>query len=178
MSKAEKPHPSDAPVWPLWRELKRHFPVWSLLPSAFWTPGAFGYVGVDHVSGFRRNASTKAAFALMDGRPDEDLDLLTALAALNARRQRQMFTAVAVAYVTVPLTLIATWAEIAPDGVEAFIRGNVLSAVQGFVGLTMGALYYFCSHWRSRQMVEVLDLIRIERGARPFTALELREGDG
>lgn len=157
--------PSPSPVWPLWRELKRHFPVWSLFPSAFWTPGAYGYAGVDHVSGFRRNASTKAAFALMEERPDSDLDQLAALAELNARRQRQMFTAVALAYITVPVTLIATWAEIAPEGVEAVIRGNLMYAIQGFVGLTCGALYYFCSHWRSRQMVEVLDLIRIERMA-------------
>lgn len=175
MSKTDRPHPSDASVWPLWRELTRHFPVWSLLPSAFWTPGAFGYTGVDHVSGFRRNASTKAVFSLMEGRADEELDVLTALAALNARRQRQMFTAVAVAYVTIPLTLIATWVEVAPGGVERVIRDYPTATIQGFVGLTFGALYYFCSHWRSRQMVEVLDLIRIERGAKPFTALELRE---
>lgn len=167
MSKTEKPHPSDAAVWPMWRELTRHFPVWSLLPSAFWTPGAFGYVGVDHVSGFRRNASTRAAFALMEGRPDEDLDVLIELAELNARRQRQMFTAVAVSYVTIPLTLVATWAEIAPDGVESLIRDNLVCAIQGFAGLTLGALYYFSSHWRSRQMVEVLDLVRIERMAKP-----------
>ena len=34
---------------------------------------------------------------------------------------------------------------------------------------------YLSSLWRSRQIVGVLDLIRIERGQAPFTALELRD---
>lgn len=41
--------------------------------------------------------------------------------------------------------------------------------------LTLAAGGYFMSHWRSRQIVAVLDLIRIERGQSPYTALELRE---
>jgi hypothetical protein len=164
MKRARSPFPSDAAVWPMWRDLKRHFPVWSLLPSAFWTPGAFGYFGADHVSGFRSNASTRAVFALMEARTDGELESLAALTDLNARRQRQMFTAVAVSYVTLPLTLIATWAEIAPDAIQLVIRDHPNPAIQGFIGLTLVALYYFCSHWRARQMVEVLDLVRIERG--------------
>lgn len=169
--------PDEAPVWALWRAVRKPFPVWSLLPSAFWTPGAFGYVGVDHVSGLRRNASTHKVFALLEGRLDEDLDGVTALAALNSRRQRQMFTAVAVAYVSIPLTLVATWAEVAPGAVERFIRAYPTGALQAFIGLTVGALYYFCSHWRARQIVEVLDLVRIERGARPFMGPELRDAE-
>lgn len=180
MSEEQQPvtAPVEAPVWALWRAVKKPFPVWSLFPSAFWTPGAFGYIGVDHVSGFRRNASTKTVFALLEGRADEDLDGVTALAALNCRRQRQMFTAVAVAYVTIPLTLVATWAEVTPGAVEAFLRAYPTAAVQVFVGLTVGALYYFASYWRARQILEVLDLVRIERGARPSTALELRDSEG
>ena len=105
--------PPELEVWALWRALKRIFPVWSLLPSAFWTPGAWGYVGLDHVTGLRRNATTRATFALLQDRSDEALATLTALASLNSRRQGQMFSIVAIIYITVPLTLVATWAQIA-----------------------------------------------------------------
>lgn len=44
-----------AELWALWDKLKRLFPTWSVLPEAFYTPGAWGYVGVDFVSGFRKN---------------------------------------------------------------------------------------------------------------------------
>lgn len=160
----------DAPVWTLWRQVKRHFPTWSLLPSAFWTRGAWTFIGIDVVSGFRRNASTRAVFALLADRSDGELDRLIALAMLNSRRQRQMFTAVAVAYVTIPLTAMATWADIAPDAIKSFLREEFSIAVQLFATATLAALVYFCSLWRSRQVVEVLELVRIERGGRQFTA--------
>lgn len=155
--------PPELEVWALWRALKRIFPVWSLLPSAFWTPGAWGYVGLDHVTGLRRNATTRATFALLQDRSDEALATLTALASLNSRRQGQMFSIVAIIYITVPLTLVATWAQIAPGGVERYIRGHLLGSVQVLVAATLAAGYYFLSHWRSRQVVEVLELVRIER---------------
>ena len=44
-------------VWALWRRLKRFFPAWSLLPSAFYTPGAWTMIGIDMLGGFRRRRS-------------------------------------------------------------------------------------------------------------------------
>ena len=38
-----------------------------------------------------------------------------------------------------------------------------------------GPVLYFMSHWRAPQMVAALDLVRIERGQSPYTALELRQ---
>lgn len=72
-------------LWSLWRRLKALFPVWSLLPSSVYTPGAWGYTGVDFVSGFRRNPSTLKAFTLLDGLDRASFDALAALADLNAR---------------------------------------------------------------------------------------------
>lgn len=162
-------------VWGLWKRLIRHFPAWSLIPSSFYTPGAFGYLGVDFVTGFRANRSTNQAFDLLDGVDDTTFDALSALANLNARRQDQMLRAVVIAYLTVPITVLAIVAEVAGDGLVSFVRGNMTFVVSGAVGVTMASLSYYLSHWRSRQIVGVLDLIRIERGQSPFTALELRE---
>ena len=126
-------------LWGLWRRLKALFPAWSLIPSSFVTPGAWGYAGVDFLSGFRRNPSTIKVFDMLKDVDDATFDALSALANLNTRRQDQMLRAVIVA------------------------------------GAALGPLHYVMTHWRSRQIVGVLDLVRIERGQSPFTALELRE---
>ena len=144
------------------------------MPSSFVTPGAWGYLGNDFISGFRRNRSTNQAFALLDGVPDAQFDALSALANLNARRQDQMLRAVIVAYLTVPLSGVAIFAEVAGGSLLTFIREHPEFAIQIAITATAAPLGYFMSHWRSRQIVAVLDLIRIERGQSPYTALELR----
>ena len=161
-------------IWALWGGLKRHFPTWSLLPSSFYTPGAWGYMGVDFITGFRRNRSTHQAFELLDGANDGTFDAISALANLNARRQEQMLRAVIIAYLTIPVSIVAVLAEVAGDSLIAFVRDNLQMSIQFGAGATLAPLSYFLSHWRSRQIVSVLDLIRIERGQSPYTALELR----
>lgn len=164
-----------ADLWDLWRQLKRLFPSWSLLPSSLYTPGAWGYLGVDFVSGFRRNPSTIKAFALLEGVDDALFDAVSALASLNARRQDQMLRVVILGYLTVPLSIMALLAEVAGDSVITFIRTRPDQTAQIVITATLGPVMYLMSHWRSRQIIGVLDLIRIERGQSPFTALELRD---
>jgi hypothetical protein len=164
-----------ADVWALWDKLKRLFPTWSLLPEAFYTPGAWGYVGVDFVSGFRKNPSTLKTFDLLKDVDEVRFDALSALANLNARRQEQLLRAVVIGYLTLPLTITALAADLAGDSVMGLLREHTTAAIQIGATITLGPLGYFLSHWRSHQIVGVLDLIRIERGRTPFTALELRE---
>ncbi|NBW09870.1 MAG: hypothetical protein EBR82_17780 [Caulobacteraceae bacterium] len=153
-----------AELWDLWRALKRHFPAWSLLPSGLYTPGAWGYIGVDFISGFRRNKSTRQTFDLLDGVDDKTFDALYALAGLNGRRQDQMLKAVVIGYLTLPLSIIAIIADIEGDSVSAFIREHSTTVYQIIAMVTLGPLTFLMSQWRSRQMIGVLDLIRIERG--------------
>lgn len=162
-------------LWTIWRRLKALFPLWSLLPSSFYTPGAWGYAGVDFVSGFRKNPSTLKAFALLKDVDYALFDALSALASLNARRQDQMLRAVVIGYLTIPLSIMALMAELAGDSVMTYLRAHSGEIIPFVAGLALGPVLYGMSHWRSRQIISVLDLIRIERGQSPFTALELRE---
>ncbi|RZJ05221.1 MAG: hypothetical protein EON89_04785 [Brevundimonas sp.] len=167
--------PGAKDAWRLWAELKARFPAWSLIPSSFYTPGAFGYLGVDFISGFRRNPSTIAAFGILEGVDDATFDAVSALASLNARRQDQMFRAVVIGYLTVPISVLALLAELAGGSMVSFARQYADFIIPLAVGFAAAPLSYGMSHWRSRQILGVLDLIRIERGQAPFTALELRE---
>lgn len=164
-----------AEAWVLWGKLRRLFPAWSLFLEAFYTPGAWGYMGVDFLNGFRKNPSTVKAFALLDGVDDATFDALSALASLNARRHDQMVRAVVLIYLTVPLSIAALTADLAGDSMLSFLRTHSTVAIQVAAGVTLGPLSYLQGQWRARQILGVLDLIRIERGQAPFTALELRE---
>jgi hypothetical protein len=172
------PHPSplDHPVWPLWLSFKRHFPTLTLPVSTFTTPGAWGWFGNDVVSGLRRNPSTARAFALVAGASPDLFNALSALATLNQRRQELGFQMLAIFYVTVPVTLFVSAGEIAPDALLAFAdsqRRTLIGLTATFILVT---LVYLASLWRARQMVQVLDLIRLERGLEPVSTVELREG--
>lgn len=162
-------------LWSLWRAVKTLFPTWSLIPSSFYTPGAWGYLGVDFVSGFRQNPSTIRTFDLLKDTDDATFDALSALASLNARRHDQMLRVVILAYLTVPLSIVAVLAEIAGDDLLAFALGNQQAMIYLVLVATLTSAGYLMGHWRSRQIVNVLDLLRIERGQSPFTAVELRE---
>jgi hypothetical protein len=164
----------SAALWDLWRRLKRNFPAWSLLPSGFYTPGAWGYIGVDFVSGFRRNRSTRQTFDLLRDIDDPAFDALCALAGLNGRRQDQMLKAVVIGYLTLPLSVVAVIADIEGDSVAAFIREHSTLVYEIVLTATLGPLTFLMSQWRSRQIIGVLDLIRIERGRPVLSA----SGDG
>lgn len=160
----------SAQLWRLWRALHRLFPTWSMLPDSFVTPGAWGYLGVDFVSGFRRNPSTLKTFALLEDVNDELFDGLAALAALNARRQDQLLRAVILLYLTVPLSILALLAELAGDSIMTFVKAHLTVTLWLAFTLTLAPLGYLMSSWRSKQMIGVLDLIRIERRQGPRAA--------
>lgn len=166
---------SEHPVWPLWRRLTRLFPVWSIAFSAVASPGASRVGGVDYLGPLRRGRATQRAFELTSPLSDAEFDGLAALAALNARRQERLFRSIFVLYATVPITLLATSGELAPDRVTGFIREEWGLMAFYAVLFTVVLVWYYASLWRARQIVDVLDMARVERGTRPFTAVELRE---
>jgi hypothetical protein len=167
--------PDRERLWELWRALIKPFGAWMLIPSSFVTPGAWGYFGVDFLSGFRANPSTHKTFDALGDLDGATFDALSALANLNARRQEQMLKAVVIGYLTIPVTVLAVVAEVAGDSLLVFARAHMRDVIIIAAMAALGPLGYFLSSWRSHQIVGVLDLIRIERGQAPYTALELRD---
>ncbi|MFT3997156.1 MAG: hypothetical protein QM667_07100 [Asticcacaulis sp.] len=166
----------ETPVWALWQRLTPLFPGWSLIPSAFATPGAWTMMGVDFLSGLRRNGSTRKAFELMQGVDTATFAAIVDMAALNEKRQEQILKAVIIGYLTIPLSIIAVLAEIAGDTLSSYAHAHTSEIIQWVCILTAAPAGYFLSHWRARQIVSVLELIRIERGdvagKRPDTTAE------
>jgi len=119
------------------------------------------------MTGMRRNRSTQAVFDLLAPRPLSDVEAMVGIADINARRQRQMLTIMVVLYVTVPVTGVATWAELSSETALSILRENMTFVIELFAIATTGVAYYAASHWRARQMLEVLELVKIERLAAP-----------
>lgn len=175
---ADRPSPpgGEHPVWPLWRRYKRLFATWTLPFSVLTTPGAWGWLGNDVVSGLRRNRSTREAFVLLDGISSERFNALSALAALNQRRQEMGFQMLVAFYVTVPITLIAAAGEIDPRTLIDFVGRMGSRAWFLAIASIVTTLIYLLALWRARQMVHVLDLYRLEHGVPPTAVVELRDG--
>jgi hypothetical protein len=93
--------------WAAWTRLMRLFPTSSLPFSAYTTPGGSRFAGVDLLRGVRANQSTKEAAKLLAPLSPEAFDRVGVMAALNASRQEQAFKRLALAYLTVPVTLLA-----------------------------------------------------------------------
>lgn len=146
-----------------------------LIPSSFVTPGAWGYFGVDFVTGFRANPSTHKSFEALADIDRPTFDALSALANLNVRRQEQMLKAVVIGYLTIPVTVLAVVAEVAGDSLVVFARDHLQTVITIGAMAALGPLGYFLSTWRSHQIVGVLELIRIERGQAVYTAVEPRD---
>jgi hypothetical protein len=170
-----RPGPLSHPAWPLWLAYKRHFRSLTLISDSFTTPGAMSWFGNDLVSGLRRNPSTRKAFELFADVPPATFNAVSAIATLNQRRQELGFQMLLALYITVPVTIFVSAGEVFPDEfarVMARYGGQVIQ----FVGaLILTVLGYLMSLWRARQMVQVLDLIRIERALEPISTVELRD---
>lgn len=156
--------PQEAAYWPVWRRLCREFPTWSFVFSAILTPAAWRTIVNDLVSGLRANRSTKRAFQLTAGLSDEDIEALAAIAALNQRRHDWVMRILIVVYLTIPATLATLAAEVMGDGLISVLREQAQASAALIVGLVIAILIYFMAQWRARQMVGVLELIRIDRG--------------
>lgn len=161
-------------AWPVWRRLRSLFPAWTLLWTSFTTPGAWGWFGNDVLTGFRKNPSTDKAFQLLARTPPQIFDSVSALASLNLRRQELGFQVIIVFYVTIPVTAFIGAGEIAPERLIPFVERNADFLRTIFFALVASTLYYLMCLWRARQMVQVVDLVRIERGIAPLSTVELR----
>ncbi|MFC0632693.1 hypothetical protein [Brevundimonas balnearis] len=154
----------EAAYWPVWRRLTRMFATWSFVATGLATPGAWTTFGNDLVSGLRANASTRKAFAATAGLSDEDVERLYAVALLNQRRHDWVMRILVIFYVTIPVTIVALLSEILGDGLLQLVRENPGPVANLVIILAVGVAIYLMAQWRARQIVCVIELIRISRG--------------
>jgi len=78
----------------------------------------------DVIQGLRAMGVSRRVLTRLETVDDAMLDGVIALGEVNVKRQEHFFRSVILAYVTVPLTIGAIWAQLSPDGIAAFMAGE------------------------------------------------------
>lgn len=151
-------------AWTIWRALIGDFTLGRLLRDLAMSRSGWGIYGVDLISTLRTTTAARRALARLADIPERQLDMLSDLAAVNARRNEAMWRMAALFYVSAPVTLFLASLQGAPQLMREMFRISGLLLLGLVVLLTIWLLYYFATNWRARQIEAVIDLARIERG--------------
>lgn len=163
----------DQPLWVLWRELTALYPLWRSIAAALTPFNGFrkenSYFWFDVIEALRSMASSRAVVARLAVVTDAQLDGVVALAEVNSKRQEHFFRTLVLAYVTVPFTVGAIWAQLMPGQLIAILKDPNLAPVWGgtIAGLATALVIRFIADWRARSFLTVLQIARIERNASP-----------
>lgn len=131
--------------------------------GVIFAPSALTMVGVDYVSGLRRNGSTRKVFALLEGVDPRDLRRIHLIAQVNRQRQEAVARWTAIGMVTLPVSAALALAQLAP-GVLETLRTRWLHLSAATLGTVAAiVLVYLLSAWRARQIVSVIELAFVER---------------
>lgn len=153
-------------LWACWKRLVRLLPVWRMPFEWFTSPSVWTLFGVDFLSGLRRNRSSRKIFEVLGQLPPAELRRIHALADLNHRRQDVVSRWFAVGSVTLPASAALTLSELSPQTLRAvadwdgFARWYLMLA---YVGAAVG--YYLMCAWRARQLLTLVEMHCIDRGA-------------
>lgn len=154
------PKPSErAPaVWERWRAVQRQLTLGRMARGLL---RARGLGGFDAIRGVRESPWMVDLEALLHGINETDRTALIELAKLNLERQSYYARLVLLAYVTVPLTLIALAAQLSPGGLKQILTGSSYGAACVILGPAVAVVIRFVAEARARALLLALQLLNI-----------------
>jgi hypothetical protein len=144
----------------LWKSLVKLFPTWSLPLDWFFSPTSWRMLGVDLMTSIAQNPRSRRVAARLDGVSEETVATLSQMAKLNAVRATDLFRAVAVCYITLPIALAAFLSDAAPEMTRAYLAENFETIARLVVALVVTPIIYFLGMWRAKQLAWAIDLHR------------------
>lgn len=159
------------PLWDVWHELMALYPLWKSVRTAFSPFNNFrrenSYFWFDVIRGLRSMPSGRAVVARARTLSPAELDGVISLAEVNSKRQEHFFRTLVLAYVTVPFTVGAIWAQLSPGQLMGLLRNPELGPVWGgtIAGLGSALVIRFIADWRARSFLTLLQMARIEASA-------------
>lgn len=152
-------------VWGVWRRLVRLLPVWRMPYEWFFSPSVWTIVGLDYVSGLKKNRSTRQIYEVLAPLRPAELRRIHALAHLNNRRHEVVSRWAAIGFVTLPASAALTLSQLAPDILETIASWRGLTAWYRVIAYAGGIVgFYVLSAWRARQLLTIVEMAFIERG--------------
>ena len=143
-----------------WRTLVRHYPVWRLFLDLTFDPHSWRLIGADLVSMVVENKHARKAARALDGASQDMLDALSGLSKVNEHRATDIFRAVFLGYVSVPIALAAMLSDASPDLLRAMIADMTPGFVIFLAGTVIFPIVYFCGSWRAKQISWIVELYR------------------
>lgn len=144
----------------LWKSLVKIFPTWSMPLDWFLSPSSYRMIGVDMIAGQLHDPRVRRASAQLQGLAPDILQSLSEMARLNEERATNIFRAVAVCYITLPIALAAFLSDAAPDMTRSFLAANFDMILQIVVALVLTPILYFFGMWRAKQIFWAIELHR------------------
>jgi hypothetical protein len=144
----------------LWKSLVKLFPTWILPFEMLVSPTSWRMMGVDLITSIARDPRARRASALLEGATEETLASLSQMARLNAVRATEVFRAVAVCYITLPIALAAFLSDAAPDVTRAYLAEHFEAIARLVVALVLTPILYFFGMWRAKQLSWAIDMHR------------------
>jgi len=143
-----------------WRGIVRHYPTWRMLIDLTFDPASWRLIGSDLVSLVIESKAARKAARALDGASAEMLNAISGMAGVNERRATDIFRAVFLGYVSVPIALAAMLSDAAPDTLRALMTDVTPALVIFLAGTVLFPILYFCGSWRAKQIGWVVELYR------------------
>jgi hypothetical protein len=124
------------------------------------SPTSWRMFGVDLITSIAHDPRARRTSARLEGVADDTVAALAEMAKLNAARAADLFRAVAVCYITLPIALAAFLSEAAPDMTRTFVAEHFDTLVRLVFCLVLTPIIYFFGMWRAKQLSWAIDLHR------------------
>jgi hypothetical protein len=144
----------------LWKALVKIFPARSLPIDWFFSPSSWRMVGVDMITAQLHDPRVRRASGALQGVAPDMVQSLSDMARLNEERATNLFRAVAVCYITLPIALAAFLSDAAPNETRAYVSGNLDTIVPVVGALVITPIIYFFGMWRAKQIFWAIELHR------------------
>ena len=143
-----------------WRGVARHFPLWRFGIDLFFDVDSWRMIGADITSMMLQNKNVRRAAGAMDGASAETLEALAGVAKVNEARSNDIFRAIFLGYVSVPIAFAALLSDAAPEALNSFVTEYSGGIVMMVIGGVLFPVLYFCGNWRAKQIAWTVELYR------------------
>ncbi len=143
-----------------WRAVAKHFPLWRFAFDVFFDLNSWRMIGADITTMMVESKHVRRAAHAMEDATPETLDALAMMARVNEARANDLFRAIFLGYVSVPIALAALLSDAAPQALGDFVRDYATSIVILLIGALLFPIVYFCGHWRAKQIAWTIELYR------------------
>jgi hypothetical protein len=149
-----------AEVQQRFRAVAKHFPLWRFGIDLFFDTSSWRLIGSDVTTLVVQSKNVRRATEAMTGASPDTLDAMFTMAKVNEHRANDIFRAVFLGYVSVPVAMAALLSDAAPDFLSTLIRDYATPIILLIVGTVLFPILYFCGNWRAKQIAWVTELYR------------------